>query len=187
MRSTVVLLVGCLVMLLGAYFASRLLVSDVPAQVNTAAAPKIVEPVTLSPLPSDTPARRLAPEAVIRDPSSGSIAPVAPRVPTSYPRLAEGNSPTPEVAESPFQGDSKELDYAEALLAEPEPSLERLVSAHAVLSRCVEQEPNNKRCQNALSIALTRLGGRVGTDRKPDSPTLKAEPPHLQRPASGPK
>ena len=91
-----------------------------------------------------------------------------------------------EVAPSPFQGDSKELDYAEALLAEANPGLERLVSAHAVLDRCVAQEPANQRCLKALAIAQSRLGGRAASERKPAAPTLK-EPMPLIRPASVPR
>jgi hypothetical protein len=92
-----------------------------------------------------------------------------------------------DVAASPFQGDSKELDYAEKLLAEPNAELDRVRSAQEVLARCLEQEPGNKRCQDAMALAKARIGGRDATQLKPATPTLLVEPPHLNRPAASPR
>ncbi len=182
MRTTTwILVLGCAGVLVGAYFGSRLLVNDVPTPVSAVAAPEVVKPAVLV-----APTRREEAEAAMLGPRQGPLTPVSA---PSLPRLVEENVPAvpADVATSPFQGDSKELDYAEALLAEANPGLERLVSAHTVLSRCVQQEPSNERCRRNLAVAQSRLGGKVATERQPPPPTLREPPPHLNRPASMPK
>ena len=182
MRTTLMVLVGCALLLLGAYFASRSLVSDVPTPVSAAASPEVVRPMAITD-PAPNP-KRMEEEAPIVGARQG---PLTPGTAPFSPRLAQADAqpPVAEVAPSPFQGESKELDYAEALVAEPNLDLERLVSARTVLSRCVDQEPNNQRCLSALAVAQSRLGGRTGGARKPAAPTLQV--PQLNRPASMPQ
>ena len=176
MRTSLILAVCCAVVLLGAYFASRLLVNDVPPTVVVAPP---VGPVVSVPLLQrlDPPAavepgtRRMQQEAAMLAPRQGMLQPV------NSPRLVETTSqPNAEVAPSPFQGDSKELEYTETLLADPRADLERVRSAREVLSRCIEQEPDNKRCLEGLALAKARIGAREATQLKPATPTLLAPP-----------
>lgn len=188
MRPSVILGVGSVLVLLGAYFGSKLLVSDVPtpsASVATVVSPPpdVTQPV--SPPPAPRPGAR-SPEAMIAE-RQGPLRPVVAS--PGYPRLAEGNTAplAADVPASPFQGESKELDYAEALLAEPTPDPARLRSAHEVLTRCVEQEPANRRCQDDLALARQRLFPLPPSQREAGNPTLQTEPPHLIRPGLQPK
>ena len=190
MRSPVILIVACVLLLAGAFFASRTLVNDVPA-------PMVVTPAALIPVEAAPPAMALMPsptrqvvkreeaEAAMLAPRRGLLqqvnaAPVMPRM--------EPNAPPPpaDLAASPFTGESKELDYAEGMMAEMNPGLERLQSAHQVFSRCVEQEPENERCKVGLAASQQRLGGRAATERVPALPTLQVIAPHT-RPPSPPR
>ena len=188
MRSPLILLVACVLVLAGAFFASRTLVSDVPA-------PVVVTPTTLTPADEGQPGPPLAlpstgrqavnreeAEAAMLAPRQGPLQPVnaAPVMPRMEP-----NAPPPpaDVAPSPFTGESKELDYAEGLLTERNPGLDRLQSAHQVFSRCVEQEPGNERCRVGLSAAQRLLGGKAAVERTPGTPTLQAIPPHTRPPS----
>lgn len=181
MRTSVILGVGSVLVLLGAYFASKLLVSDVAAPVVTtvvsplpAVVPQPVIPRAAEPETRTAP----APEA----PLAQRPAPPLDALPVAHPgdqRLPEPNpEPLPaDVATSPFQGDSKELDYAESLLAEADPGLDRLRSAQEVFKRCVQQEPDNQRCQNGLGAARQRLIPIRPSDLKPAPLPPRPVPP----------
>lgn len=189
MRTPVILLVACAVVLFGAYFASRSLVSDVPASVPgtvVTLAPDTVPAVALPQgQPRPSPSRQEA-EAAMLAPRQGPLQQVNAPLPVAR---MEPNAPlaTADFAGSPFQGDSKELDYAELMLAEVNPGLERLKSAHQVFSRCVDQEPDNKRCQTGLAATQGKLGGRAAVERTPGIETLPTEAPHVRPPPPGPK
>ncbi|MDP1826859.1 MAG: hypothetical protein Q8L48_26540 [Archangium sp.] len=189
MRTSVIVVGGCVVVLGGAYFASRVLVSDVPQPVvqtvvlpAEAMAPPIAAPPP--PVAARPGVNRGEAEAAMLAPRNGPLQQV--NAAPVYPRLATANA-DPEVAESPFQGNSKELDYVETLLAEPDADLERVRSAHEVLTRCLEQEPANQRCAAAMELAKTRLGARDASQRKAQLPTLRVEPPNVVKPAQGPR
>lgn len=165
MRATWIVAVVCLVLLGGAWVASRLLLNDVPVPVLP---PPSALPVVAAPV--DPPMKN----AVVRSPAlarlrePGVVAPqVGQALPqqvgsTERPAVAEGSAPSlpADEAPSPFQGASAELDYAEGLLGESVPNKERLASAHDVFKRCVEQEPLNQRCHRALVVARDKLGLR---------------------------
>lgn len=184
MRTSVILVVGCAVVLGAAYFASRVLVSEVPQPVVQTVV--TVPPAGLQPIEPSTPAaspnpNRQEAEAAMLAPRTGPLQ----QVNKELPHLVPGNvppQPDPDVAASPFQGQSKELDYVETLLAEPDADLERVRSAHDVLTRCLEQEPANQRCKAAMMLAKTRLGAREASQEKTQVPTLKTAPPHVIKP-----
>lgn len=192
MRTSVILGVGSVLVLAGAYFASKLLVGDVappPVASVVSPPPDVMQPVFAPPPQRPQSATREQLEAAMAARRQGALQTVNANPNPGFPRLADPN-PAPAAADpapSPFQGVSKELDYAELLLAEPNPDPERLRSAHDVLARCVEQEPTNQRCQAGLALAKTRLFPPAATERKPPNPTLQTEPPHLLRPALQPK
>ena len=141
-------------------------------------------PVALAPQAAHPPLNREAAEAAMAGPRAGPLVPVnkAP----SFPHLVDKTQPAPidEVAPSPFQGESKELDYAETILKDLDATNERLQSAHDVLARCIQQEPDNKRCEDDLLAVNTRLFPRPTTELKPKPPTLQVQPPNQVRPAS---
>lgn len=187
MRSPVILIVACVVVLAGAYVASRLLVNDVPAPsanaVTVVSGPQdAVEPAVL-PTAGRAPLNREEAQRAMLGPRQGPLAPVNVQQPMARAVDPSTNAaPEVEVAASPFQGDSKELDYTEALLAETNPPLERLQSAHQVLSRCLALEPDNKRCQAAMTIAQNRLGAKAASERQPPLPTLQVPAPAVPLP-----
>jgi hypothetical protein len=186
MRSPVVLVAVCALVLVGAYLASRMLVSEVtqpPAVVATS--PGTQELAQVPSLPNAQPTARPenleeAQRAMLA-PRQGPLQAVSPQAHVPVAMDPSGVPPTADLAASPFQGDSKELDYAEALLAAPGTPLDQLQSAHQVLDRCVNQEPDNKRCQAALTVAQQRLGGRAASERQPEMPTLLGEKPEQLR------
>lgn len=184
MRSPGILVVACIVVLAGAYFASRMLVNDVPAPN-----PNVLTVVTPA-QDAVQPAQQVLPTAgrpsvnleeaqrAMLAPRQGPLQALNVQQP-----MAHAVEPQPaEVAASPFQGESKELDYAEALLAETNPPLERLQSAHQVLSRCLAQEPDNKRCLAAMTTAQNRLGAKAATERQQPIPTLQVPAPVVPLP-----
>lgn len=191
MRKSLALLVGCALVLGGAYFASKTLVSEVPTPAPVGVAtvvsppPDVNTPAVLAPAQRYDPDRE-AQQAALRAPRQGPLQPVNAYPTPGDPRLAEANAPPPvaDVTPSPYQGESKELDYAELLLTEPSSDPERLLSAYEVLSRCAEQEPNNQRCQEGLALAKSRLSPPAAKVLKPVGHALETEPPHLLRPAS---
>jgi hypothetical protein len=185
MRSPGILVVVCAVVLVGAYFASRMLVNDVPApnpNVVTVVTPpqdavQPAEPMQVAPVAGRPPVNLEEAHKAMLAPRQGPLQAVNVQQP--LPRAVE---PVADVAPSPFQGESKELDYAEQLLAETNPPLERLQSAHQVLERCLAQEPDNKRCRAAMTVAQNRLGAKVATERQPPIPTLQAPAPVIPLP-----
>ena len=182
MRNPLIVIVACVLVLAGAWFTSQMLVSDVPAPaVTTPSTPTTLVPASPEPSPSPPPPVPEAAMAAKLGPRQGPLQPVDP-VPSAPPHAVEAAPAPAELAPSPFQGDSKELDYAEALLAEPNPGLERLQSAHQVLSRCVQQEPTNQRCLDALARAQSRLGAKAAMKRQPE--LLRIDPPQRMRPAA---
>ena len=155
MKQSVILVVACAVVLGGAWFASRALseVPEVTASPPTNAAPPPTTPhFAARPLEQPT-ARPLdkaaAIDAVIKARQEHSLTPVA-----NAPPPAE---PPADVAESPWLGVSRELDYADSLLYEQDAGIERLISARDVYRRCVEDMPELQRCKDNLAIAEERL------------------------------
>jgi len=193
MRTSVILIVGCCVVLGGAFFASRALVSEVPVPTTApvgmktiVVAPSEVGAANPAPTPAPGPPADSAAHQAMLAPHQGLLQPVNVNAAPGYPRALEPAAPPADVATSPFKGESKELDYAERLLADPTPDPEKLQSAHEVMSRCAEQEPDNKRCQDGLALARRLLLSGAGTTQlKPAAPTLQTDPPH--RPALHPK
>ena len=152
----------CFLLLGGAWALSRLLLSDVPVPPGAS----LPSPVVTSPVDPPMNAPRLLPPALARQRDPGIVLPSpavpAPRPPSpERPQLAE-TKPAAVVpsddAQSPFEGASEELDYAEGILGEGTPSKERLESAHDVFKRCVDQAPSNQRCHRALALARMKLG-----------------------------
>lgn len=194
MRTSVILVVGCCVVLGGAFLASRMLVSEVPvpppAQVGVLTMIAPPPEVSAQPPPPasapTSPSDRAAHEAMLA-PHQGLLQPVNPA--PGYPRMVEAPvaAPPSDVATSPYKGESKELDYAELLLTDPTPDPEKVKSAYEVMSRCADQEPDNQRCQEGLALAKKLLSGPSTTQLKPAAPTLQNQPPHLVRPALHPK
>ena len=189
------LVIGCGLVLGGAFVASRLLLSDVP--VPPAPPTTTTTPVVVTPAPVDPPMNAVVlPPALARQREPGMVLPaIRPPEATAQP----GATPTPaepvvpaDVAESPFQGRSEELDYAEGILGEATPSRERLVSAFEVFKRCVEQEAASQRCHRGLVLARSRLGltsdqsvaGKTGIEgeKKPGQPSERAEELNRMRP-----
>lgn len=133
---------------------------DEPAPV--VAAPPTPRPQLALPPPPPEPAPQPPPIA----------APIAEAPPPSAP-LPSGSPPPPGapvppppgtplelVAPSPYTGYSRELDYADNLLAKKNATIEELRSANDVFARCVDQEPDNLRCVESLErsqLAITGL------------------------------
>lgn len=188
MKSPAILIVVCVAVLAGAYFASRLLVSDVPApnpNVVTVTTPPqdAVQPAAVLPSAGRPPGDLEEAQRAMLAPRQGPLQAVNVQQPMAHAvDPSTGAPPVADVAPSPFQGESKELDYAEQLLAETNPPLERLQSAHQVLARCLAQEPDNKRCLAAMTLAQTRLGAKAATERQPDLPTLQVPAPQVPAP-----
>jgi hypothetical protein len=197
MRTSAILIVGCFVVLGGAFFASRALVSEVPVPVPVPAPTQVGVQSVVAPLPEGT-----SPEAPAQAPQPDTAAhrpmlvphqvlqPVTPP-PSGYPRLVEANNPPPppasDIATSPFKGESKELDYAELMLTDPTPDPTKLRSAYEVMARCTEQEPDNQRCLDGLALAKRLLSAPTTTERKPPVPTLQKDPSQVNRPVLHPK
>ena len=188
MRSPAILIVVCVVVLAGAYFASRMLVNDVPEQnpnVLTVVSPPpdAVQPATIPTVGRPAPNREEAQRAMLGP--RGPLTPVQAVMPHAVDPTTTGQTaqvPPLGVAPSPYQGDSKELDYAESLLAETNPPVERLQSAHQVLSRCLDAEPENQRCKAAMVTAQRLLGPKAASERQPGLPTLQAPAPAVPMP-----
>jgi hypothetical protein len=187
MRSPAILIVVCVVVLAGAYFASRMLVNDGVEQnpnvlTVVSAPPDAVQPATISNVGRPSPNREEAQRAML-GPRPGPLTPVQPVMPHAVdPTTTGGQVPPLGVAPSPYQGDSKELDYAESLLAETNPPVERLQSAHQVLSRCLDAEPENQRCKAAMVTAQRLLGPKAASERQPGLPTLQTPAPQVPVP-----
>ncbi len=194
MRMTWTLAVVCVLVLGGAWFASRALLDDVPtpaapapSSVKPVAAPQVDPPMKAAVLPPElAPQREPGTAPVVAQPGS---TPVVAKV--QPPAAPEDLGPA-EGAASPFQGASAELDYAEGILGEATPTQERLQSALGVFKRCVEQEPENLRCHRALALARSKLGlvpdqsvtGKIsqGSDREVPGPSLQRDRLNQMRP-----
>jgi hypothetical protein len=152
MRWTIVAVASGAV-LLGAVFASRLLVGDVEVAPPTTTTPLAMKappaalPVAVLPVPPPAPAPAPAPTPVEVVPAPAPVA--QPPAPVAAPPPAE---PQPD-DEGPWAAHSRELDYADGLLKEEPPARERVLSAHDVFERCLSEEPDNERCQSGLKRA----------------------------------
>ena len=195
MRATWILVIGCGLVLGGAWVASRLLLSDVPVPPapTTPAKPVVAAPV-------DPPMNAaVLPPALARQREPGMVLPAvgqpgtAPQPVAKPPPPAPGESFGPaDVAESPFQGRFEELDYAEGILGETTPAQERLVSALEVFKRCIEQEAANQRCHRGLVLARNKLGltsdqsvaqkTGIEGEKKPAQPNDRSEELNRMRP-----
>lgn len=165
MRNAIIVSVCCGALLLGAGFIRRVLLAEVPTPVVSALTQEAVIVQPVAPPPSQPAVdREQLKEAMLNQPldalqavasASSSKRPVArdTQAPPPPPAVAFQEEPVP----SPFQGASKELDYAEMLLSEPQGDLERIRSAYDVFSRCLDQEPKNQRCVDGRAAAIARL------------------------------
>ncbi len=163
MRQAVVLLSVCVVLLVGAWLASRALLSDVSAPTTEAgvnAGPNL--PGTPpEPTPVATPT---APVEALRPPEPLAPVPVPTVTPTAIPPSAVVHAGAAEAdagepmgdAPSPYLGPSRELDYAEAMLEEAQPTRDRVQSARDVFERCLELHPDNERCAAGLERAAVK-------------------------------
>lgn len=172
MRAPLIVLVACALLLAGAYFVSRTLAGE-PADVP-ALAPAIGAMV-LTPEPA--PAMAVRPSSPRPAPNRQQLeaamaAPVQQPLQLHNPPAVDPTTIAADTAPSPYQGESKELDYAEALIQEPNAASARLLSAHHVFGRCVLQEPENKRCQAGLATTQRRLAGAAATERIPEVPRM---------------
>lgn len=175
----------CAALLILAYIVSHSLLNDVslptPEPTETAAAapkPSIaapVEPVARMPTPTPAPTPHVAPGP----PQAAAQVPPPPQQQYESPLLATAEP----VEESPFAGDSREIEYAEMYLHEAGSDRERLNLARQVFERCLEQEPHNKRCSVGLHQTNDRLSKKEGAAFVPlvqsqKQPLMKH---HLQR------
>lgn len=138
MRTFLLLASGCALVLGLAFLLSHLL----------------TEPVSISEAPSSG-------EAIAEKPPVPTLPSTAPQANTETP-LPEASAEQiePQVAEAPssvFLGSSRELDYAEELLASPNADTDKLKSATDVFRICLQQEPGHARCQDNLRRAKERL------------------------------
>lgn len=108
------------------------------------AAPAVVETAQVAPPPSE--------------PARGNVMPPPPVAP---PVGASTPNDEPLIAPSPFQGESKELDYADNLLAKKNRTLEEVRSANDVFHRCVQLEPENVRCSESLARSQQDLASML--------------------------
>lgn len=193
MRTGALLAVVCGGLLAGALVWSRRLVTDVPAPPGDTA--------PLPPAPPSLPLQPLQPQANDRPPPPPPSEAVPERAPpagtqrTSQPPAATEATPAaPQAApvaedevpvvrpEETFRGDSPELQYAERIIKERVPRVERLRSAIEVLERCLEVDPGNQRCQRDLAAARARLqAAEAPPDQRP-APIIDDRRPQLRRP-----
>jgi hypothetical protein len=71
--------------------------------------------------------------------------------------VADAGLAEADPAPDPYVGDSRELDYADSLLADPTANRERVLSARDAYQRCLEAHPGDERCTAGLYDANTRL------------------------------
>lgn len=64
----------------------------------------------------------------------------------------------PVLEQSPYLGESRELDYAERLLTEPRVAMNRVESAKGVFDRCLEAHPGLERCEKGQAAAASLIG-----------------------------
>lgn len=174
---TRLLILGCVVLLGGAWFISRSLVDEpVPAASPVPAGEvDVVRPTALELAPPPPP-QRLSGEKLEAVINSQVAAPMQPDL-KPLPTMKEAPPPV-DVAPSPFQGESRELDYAEELILEPVRDEARLLSALEVMKRCLDQEPQNARCQEGLKRVQLRLYPPAASELPPPAPTLQVVPPN---------
>jgi len=123
----------------GAFVISRYLAQDISVPPPAEQTPTRITPVS-EPQPIRPP-----PPPVAEAPKPAIAAP-AP-------------APNVEVL-SPFDGDSRELDYAEKLLDSPREDVNALRSAANVFETCLSQDPKHARCRAGLQRAKERLQTR---------------------------
>lgn len=208
MKQSVVLIGACVMVLLGAWMASRALSADVTVDAAATPAPSMPAPVANA--PSNPVAVRDVPSPALPPPQQPVAQPTVvaptPQPPTPpglkvdsqrMTELAQGVLPgqRPAVepdpsdeAPSPFTAtESPELDYAEKLLAELDGGVERLKSARDVFARCVEAAPALQRCQDGLAAAQLRLGPEENGTIRPDTLPMKGGAPRTNFPTGAPK
>ncbi|HEY0883323.1 MAG TPA: hypothetical protein VGD87_17435 [Archangium sp.] len=187
MRGMVVA-VACLLVLGGAWFASRSLTSEesVTPAPSAPPPPSSAVPNMRVPMPAGMERRR---DAMVRppEPPAAVEAPSPSSSPSAPPKSVEEAKPSlpVEEAESPFIGASRELAYAEEILRDRSSDATKLKSAWDVLNRCLEQEPTNERCQDDLDTAKRRMSalGIEATDRGGEvNPKLVGEQQQQLRP-----
>jgi hypothetical protein len=155
---TNLLVVACVAVLVGAWFASRSLTSEVPVPPAPQAA-VLQAPVGMAPPPSPGYPSSVEEKRAALLQGNAQLQPVAPPPPTGFPRPVQDAPPPPpaEAPESPFRGESKELEYVEKLLGDRGSDATKIRSAYDVLQRCLKQEPDNERCQDDMETARIRL------------------------------
>lgn len=176
--------VACALILFGAGYWSRSLVNDVPTPTvilpspSLAPLPPVATPPAFIPAPrppAPTPPPQAVAPAPTPSPSTGEPQlrpddPMANKQPVQAPALKVPDE-YQEDPNSPYAGKSRELEYAELLLHERKLDAVRLRSAHDVFQRCVQQEPDNERCQDDLALAAQQLRrAGLGTREKAQPP-----------------
>lgn len=188
MKKSGVVIAACVVVLLGAWVASRALSGDVtPAAVSnpniqTVNINQVIEPELPRPI-SAQPTPKFDREKVLElAQNPGQVRPFA-----RNPQPEPAEAPVEE-AENPFTAAvSPELDYADKLMWEADGGIERLTSARDVYARCVEAAPTLQRCKDGLAAATERLSPRPRALAKPEQqPTLKGEDLRRVLPSSKP-
>lgn len=157
MRWTVVAIASGVV-LGAAVLASRALLSEpsLPPAPPTPPPPTAVvdarpTPPPIAPSPPPAPVAQPAPGSPLPPPAPVAVAPTpsAP-LPAGAPPPTE---PQPDDVDGAWSKNSRELAYAEALLAEEPPVRDRVISAHGVFERCLGEQPDNERCIDGLRRA----------------------------------
>ncbi|MFZ5441312.1 MAG: hypothetical protein ACOZQL_14990, partial [Myxococcota bacterium] len=76
------------------------------------------------------------------------------------------DQPEPDDISGPWEKDSRELAYAESLLAEDPPVLERLTSARDVFERCLAEQPDHERCNLGARRARALLAPLIKAEKR---------------------
>lgn len=157
---------GCGIVLAAAFWFSYTSASHEPVVAAPSEPVRINEPMRVAD----------APPALLPMPDRPAInadlppprEPGAP-LPTATKPAAAAAEPTAIEAPNPFGEYSRELDYADNLLAKRDVTPEEARSAYDVFARCAEQNPENVRCAESVGRAreiMTVIGRpRSATDR----------------------
>ena len=163
-----------LLVLGGAFFASRALTADVappPAPFVALPPPVVVVPAPVIPAPAPVeaaPAPVPVPSAVVE------AAPPPPEVPVARPvplppsepyKSADHRLPPP-----PPPGSSEEVEHAWAMLSSPEAGVANVQRAEKTFKRCLAMNEEDARCKAGLEAVRQRIGTR------PMPPAVR--PPH---------
>jgi hypothetical protein len=162
-RQSAILIGVCVLVLAAAWLGSRSLTADDgapgPMPTLTGATPVPAPPEPRAPMVVPPPQPTLIAPAGAGELKERALAARGVVVPT-HPA-----EPAPDAVmeePSPFIGESRELDYADRLMWEPDAGDERLKSAREVYARCLEAVPGLARCKDGLDAANRRLTPQKG-------------------------